>query len=386
MKKITSVLLTGCMAASMCAVGAFSASAEVTELPADWDPTAYNYTVVGDANLFGDADQWNPENDAYNMEYDEAAGIWYFNFTGVGNDGATDINYGAQYKVVVRDYLEGSPWEFSFNESGVAYGYDSNSLVSFPDDIDAASTVTIMFDGQVTSSRVNDPYTPATTEHTYFAVGDANLFTDDPWNPSASQYQMTKGEDGIYSVSIPVTEAQWEAAFEYKVAEDGTWDVSYNDQGPALGDGTNAIGFIDVDSTAVVITFDPTTQKTDAYCVVATEDETKATEATEATEATDATEATEATDATDATEVATTDATSATSATTATSAATTTATSATSATSAKSSSSSTTSSSTTSSTATGKVATGDSTSVAILLSILMMAGAAVVVAKKRIAD
>ena len=130
MKKLASVLLSSTLVVSMAAVSAISASADVTELPADWNPTAYNYTVVGNEGLLG-ADAWQPENDAYNMTYDEKAGIWYLNLTGVANDGVTDFDYGAQYKVVVRDYLEGNPWEFSFNENGVAYGLDSNSLVDF---------------------------------------------------------------------------------------------------------------------------------------------------------------------------------------------------------------------------------------------------------------
>ncbi|MBQ1992403.1 MAG: LPXTG cell wall anchor domain-containing protein, partial [Clostridia bacterium] len=40
----------------------------------------------------------------------------------------------------------------------------------------------------------------------------------------------------------------------------------------------------------------------------------------------------------------------------------------------------------TSSTATGKVATGDSTSVALLIGMLMLAGTGVVIARKRIAE
>lgn len=384
MKKIASVLLSSALVVSMAAVSAVSVSADVTEIPADWDPTEYTYTVVGDANLLG-ADAWQPENDAYNMNYDEVAGVWYLNLTGVANDGETAFDYGAQYKVVVRDYLEDKPWEFSFNETGVAFGEGSNSLVDFGETAETAETVTIMFDGEKTSSRIDNLYTPAEAEeHTYFAVGSDPLF-DPAWDPAAPAYQLTKGEDGIYSVEIPVTEEMWDSDISYKVAQDGTWDVSYNDKGEALGDGTNALLYIAEGTTSVVITFNPETLCTAAECKGAVEEPTEAPtdEATEAPtdEATEAPtdeatapteEGTEAStdDATNAPTDAVTAPTSATSATNATTATTKT----------------TTSTTSTTSSATGKVATGDSTSVALLIGMLMLAGAGVVVARKRIAE
>ena len=394
MKKLTGVLLSGMMAASMCAI---SASADVTELPADWDPTAYSYTVVGDAGLLGDA-AWQPENDDFNMSYDEAAGIWYINLNGVGN-GGEQFNYGAQYKVVVRGWDASNPWEFSFNENGVAYGIDSNSIVDFGEEAEVADVVTILFDGNKTSSRIDDPYTvgkpsPVDGDHTYFAVGDANLF-DPAWTPNDPKFQMTQGEDGVYSVVIPVTEEQWESPFEYKVAQDGTWAISFNDEGNYEDGAPNGIGFIDENSESVKITFDPATLKAGFECVtkaeVPTEEETDAPTEKATEETTEKT--TEET-----TEVATTDATEdATSATTATEAGTTTgATEAgTAAGTAAPTSSSTTAggttggnnnTSSTTSSATGKVATGDSAAVAGLLAVVMLAGGAVVIARKRIAE
>ena len=382
MKKLTSVLLSGVMAASMCATAAISASAEVTELPADWDPTQYSYTVVGDAGLLGDA-AWQPENDDFNMSYDEAAGVWYLNLNGVGNQGST-FNYGAQYKVVVRNYVEGSPWEFSFNENGVAYGYDSNSIVDFGETAETADVVTILFDGQKTTSRIDNPYTVAPVEHTYFAVGDANLF-DPAWTPNDPKFQLTQDEEGgLYKVTIPVTEEQWDNPFEYKVAQDGTWDVSYNDEGEALGDGTNALGFIDENTAAVVITWDPQTQKAGFECVPVAEPATDAPTAEPTDASTDATEVASEVSTSDATDDATsatnatTDATSATSATGATGA--------TGSTTAGGTTGGTTTSSSTTSSATGKVATGDSAAVAGLLAVVMLAGGAVVVARKRISE
>ena len=395
MKKLTGVLLSGLMATSMCASAAISASADVTELPADWNPADWSYTVVGDAGLLGDS-AWQPENDDFNMSYDEAAGVWYINLNGVANKGDT-FYYGAQYKVVVRGWDASNPWEFSFNENGVAYGLDSNSIVDFGEEAEEAEVVTIIFDGYKTTSRIDNPYTvgtpsPVDGDHTYFAVG-SGIF-DPAWTPNDPKYQMTQGEDGVYSVTIPVSEELWDEPFEYKVAQDGAWTISFNDEGNYEDGAPNALGFVDPDTTEIKITFDPATLKAGFECVKAAEVPTD--EPTE--EVTDApTEATtdeptgEAPSDTTPTEVASSDATEDASSTTnptsdatgTTSAPTSGSTNATG--TAGNNSGSSTSSSTTSS-ATGKVATGDSAAVAGLLAVVMLAGGAVVVARKRISE
>ena len=130
--------------------------------------------------------------------------------------------------------------------------------------------------------------------------------------------------------------------------------------------------------------------KTTVNVISTGEDSTEATVATEATEATETTEATVSTETTEATEdtapstEAPTNATNATTAIVATNVTTSTnATSATTATSKSSTSTSTSTSNTTSST-TGKVATGDSTSVALVLAVLLVASGVFVVARRKI--
>lgn len=110
-------------------------------------------------------------------------------------------------------------------------------------------------------------------------------------------------------------------------------------------------------------------------------DSTEATEATETTEATEATVPTEATEVTAPSTEAPTNATNATTAIVATNA--TNATTSTTATSATNATSKSSTSNTTSST-TGKVATGDSTSVALVLAVLFVASGAFVVARRKI--
>ncbi len=130
----------------------------VEELPDNWNPTQYTYTVVGDRGLLGSS-AWQPENDDFNMNYDANAGIWYLNLNGVANKGEK-LWYGCEYKVVVRDWNLNDPWAFAFNENGVTYGYDSNSRVDFGEVAEKADVVTILFDGYRTYSRIDQPYTP----------------------------------------------------------------------------------------------------------------------------------------------------------------------------------------------------------------------------------
>ncbi|MEF2919381.1 MAG: hypothetical protein U0O22_02800 [Acutalibacteraceae bacterium] len=111
--------------------------------------------------------------------------------------------------------------------------------------------------------------TTAPVEHTYFAVGGAPLF-DPAWDPAAPEYQMFKNSNGIFEVTIPVTEDMWDSDIAYKVAQDGTWDVSYNDRGEATGLDSNAYVYIVEDTVNVKITFDPATLLTNAVCNVNT--------------------------------------------------------------------------------------------------------------------
>ena len=144
------------------------------------------------------------------------------------------------------------------------------------------------------------------TGHTYFAVGSDAAF-DPAWTENEPKYQMTKGEDGIYRVTVPITVDQTDSDLDYKVVEDGAWDVSYNDRGLAVGLDSNAHFYIEEGVTALIFTFDPVTECAGCTAVKgeqptgeATEAPTDATVPTEATEATEATAPTEPADASEA--------------------------------------------------------------------------------------
>jgi maltose-binding protein MalE len=51
------------------------------------------------------------------------------------------------------------------------------------------------------------------------------------WDPACAATAMTKGDDGLYRITIQMPAGDW----EYKVALDGTWDVNYGSDGAQGG-------------------------------------------------------------------------------------------------------------------------------------------------------
>ncbi len=222
--------------------------------------------------------------------------------------------------------------------------------------------------GEKPTEQPTEPSFDPSGDHTYTAVGAAPLFTPE-WDPTVAAYQLSDPEgDGVYSITIPVTPEMWDSDVAYKVAADNAWDFSFNDRGQATGLDSNAYVYIEEGSTAVTITFDTTTLSTTAIATGAVDQPTEA----PTDEPTDA-PTDEPTDAPadEPTDVPTDEPTEAPT------------TAPTNAPTEKPTEDSTKGSS--DNTTTGKVATGDSTSVAMLLGVLMLAGATVVAARKRMA-
>ena len=219
-------------------------------------------------------------------------------------------------------------------------------------------------------------------DHTYTVTGSDALF-DPSWDPTADKYDMVLNtETGLYELVVPVTEEQKDSDVDYKVLADHAWDFSFNTTGPAVGLDSNAHLYIPNDAVAIKFTFNTETLCADAVIV---------TDSTAPTEAPTVAPTVAPTDApTDAPTAAPTDAptdgvteptdyvTEPTDLPTPSKPAT--PDSPTSVVNPGNGSSNGNASTTT----TGKVATGDSTSVAILLGVLMLAGAAVVVFRKKI--
>ncbi|MEF2920454.1 MAG: hypothetical protein U0O22_08340 [Acutalibacteraceae bacterium] len=226
-----------------------------------------------------------------------------------------------------------------------------------------------------TEAPTEEPTEPSfdpTGEHIYTAVGATPLFSPE-WDPTADAYNLSDPEgDGVYSITLPVTPDMWDSDVAYKVAADKAWDFSFNDRGQATGLDSNAYIYIEEGSTAVVITFDTATLCTTAVAKGATtEDPTNAPtqDPTDAPTEVPTQAPTEAPTAI-ATEAPTTDKTDAPTSKP---------------TEAPTKDSNNSSSDSKDDTTPGKVATGDSTSVSVLLVVLMLAGTAVVATRKRMA-
>ena len=223
-------------------------------------------------------------------------------------------------------------------------------------------------------------------DHTYTVTGSDALF-DPSWDPTADKYDMVLNtETGLYELVVPVTEEQKDSDVDYKVLADHAWDFSFNTTGPAVGLDSNAHLYIPNDAVAIKFTFNTETLCADAEIITDSTAPTEAPTVAPTVAPTDAptnapTDA--STDApTDAPTAAPTDAptdgvTEPTDLPTPSKPAT-----PDSPTSVVNPGNGSSNGNT--STTTGKVATGDSTSVAILLGVLMLAGAAVVVFRKKI--
>ena len=114
-----------------------------------------------------------------------------------------------------------------------------------------------------------EPFNPA--DHTWTAVGaiapghvDGGMLGA-AWNVTNADNDLVFDEaTGLWSKTYTDVAATGETEdfddtwYEYKVAADHAWDLSFNEGGDALGDGTNAKFDVEVDGSTVTIFFDGT--------------------------------------------------------------------------------------------------------------------------------
>ena len=235
-------------------------------------------------------------------------------------------------------------------------------------------------------------------DHTYTVTGSDALF-DPSWDPTAEKYDMVLNtETGLYELVVPVTEEQKDSDVDYKVLADHAWDFSFNTTGPAVGLDSNAHLYIPDNAVAVKFTFNTETLCANAVIVTDSTAPTEAPTVAPTVAPTDAPTDAPTNAPTDASTDAPTDAPTAAPTDAPTDGVTEPTDGVTEPTDLPTPSKPATPDSPTSvvnpgngssngnasTTTTGKVATGDSTSVAILLGVLMLAGAAVVVFRKKI--
>ena len=182
------------------------------------------YSVIGTIN----GDNWDID---YDMTKDESDGLYKYTFTNVAAD---------SYAIKVRTNHAWS--ELGDTEWGV--GAD-NYLFEVQT---GNSTVVVTFNE--TTHEVNAIVTEGggeAPEKVWSVIGD---FFGDTWK---TDYDMTKNEDGTYSVSIPNVAA---GSYEYKVRLNHGWAVSY----PNLPE-VNEQLTVESDNATVTITFNPDTHE-----------------------------------------------------------------------------------------------------------------------------
>lgn len=186
------------------------------------------WTVVGVKNIFGS--EWNTE-DANNDMISTDGKI----YTWVKED--VTLEKGTEYKFKVA---KNHSWGEAYPSSDYIFKVDET----------AKYTITITFDSESKEVSVKTEKTgdAEAVEHTYDVRG--NFKGDEKWEIS---YEMTKGSDGIFTVSIADVD---KGNYEYKVRQDNAWSVSY----PS----SNATVEVKENGSTVTITFDPSTNTVNA--------------------------------------------------------------------------------------------------------------------------
>lgn len=195
-----------------------------------------SWTVAG--NFVGSS--WNPEDTSNDMTLED--GIYTLVKTDVTLEKGTTYEF-----KVAKDHA----WTVAYPGSNYTFTVDETGVY----------TVTITFNAETQEITVNTVKTgeAGPVEHAYSVMG---TLAGDEW---AVDYDMTKGEDGIYTYTFENVAA---GSYEFKVRVDHDWSVSYP--------GSNYQVTVDKDGSKVVVTFNEETKEVNAT-VTAPADETPAT-------------------------------------------------------------------------------------------------------------
>lgn len=313
-------------------------------------PVEHTYNVAGEKTLTGF--EWVASENAMTKGED---GIWTIVFK--------DVPAGTYAWKVCED----GKFDVTYNEEGLTGdGNPGNAVITTSE----VSDITITFNEETKLAYADSPYRVIITDHTYTIAGNADLCGSN-WSASDTNNDMTEISDGVFQKVYTGVEI---GAYEFKIAQDHSWGVSYGDP---TDPNKNLSVIVDEDNSTVTITFTEETKEIKVEVTAGEEPTQPSSDASEPTQpSSDASEPTEpSSDVTEPTEPTTDVTEPSTGGTDPTQAPTNAPTSA------------PTQAPTNGGTPggdTGKVATGDSTSVAMLLGILMLAAGAVVLARKKV--
>ena len=193
--------------------------------PPTVNPEPAIWTVAG--NFVGSS--WNPEDAANDMTSTDNV-----NYS-LTKEGVT-LEKGVTYEFkVAKDHA----WNEAYPEVNYTFTVEETAIY----------TVTVTFNAEtkeiaVTTTKTGDAQA---VEHAYSVMG---TFGGDSWT---IDNDMTKGEDGIYTVTFEDVAA---GNYEFKVRVDHDWSVSYP--------GSNYQVTVDQDGSKVVVTFNEETKEVNA--------------------------------------------------------------------------------------------------------------------------
>jgi hypothetical protein len=207
-------------------------------------PPSDGYYVTGSSVIFGD---WAQKNEAGKMT--ESNGIFVKEFKNVtpGN-----------YSIKVND----GTWNNSWGGNGENGNYDFS--------LTEKATVTVKFNPADNSviveingknaagdEPVNPPAPPATFD-AFFVAGTGALCNGKEWDPAAAENAMTKGEDGIWTITYTNVPA---GEYEVKVTA-GSWDNNWGANGAANGEN---VKFSIEEAGDITVKFNPATNWISVY-------------------------------------------------------------------------------------------------------------------------
>lgn len=201
-------------------------------------PTPSGYYVTGSGDVFSNWTECNT-----NGKMTESNGIYVKEFTGVA---------AGDYSIKVND----GTWANSWGGNGENGNYDFNVA-------EANSTVTVKFNPadntvtvEVNGNSTGDPDpVPQPEFNAYYVAGTAALCNGKEWDAGAAENIMTKGEDGIWSITYTNVAA---GDYELKVTA-GNWDNSWGLRGE------NVKFTLEEEAAEITVKFNPATGWVSVY-------------------------------------------------------------------------------------------------------------------------